>query len=76
MATAIGKLGFVAYPAGGGFTLLVLSWFRLLPHLLNLFLIGLKLLVQLPASKRGRKEVRKQRYGPMEDTIGHEMKII
>lgn len=50
MATAIGKLGFVAYPAGGGFALLVLSRLRLLSHLLNLFLIRLKLLVQLPAS--------------------------
>lgn len=51
MATAIGKLGFVAYPAGWGFALQLLGLLGLLPHLLHLVLVRFKLLVQLPAGE-------------------------
>lgn len=60
VATAIGKLGFVADPAGWGFALLVLTLVCLLPHLLNLVLIWLKLLVQFSASKwEGQRLIKK-----------------
>lgn len=60
MATAIGKLGFVAYPAGRSFTLLVLNWLLFLTHLLDLVLVRLKLLVQFPAGKRKGERLERQ----------------
>lgn len=70
VATAIGKLGFVAYPAGWGFALLILSLLRLLPHLLNLVLIRFKLLVQLPVKEKERTD--SQQKGNMIGSIKSE----
>lgn len=46
MATAIGKLCFVADSTGGGFTLLLLCLLCFFTHLLDLLLVHFKLLVQ------------------------------
>lgn len=58
MATAIGKLGFVADPASGSFTLLVLNRLLLLTHFLDLVLVRLKLLMQFPAGRQKEEGVR------------------
>ena len=55
MATAVGKLGFVADAAGGRVSLRLRRGFGLIPDLLHLVLVHFKLLVQLPVGGRGER---------------------